>query len=161
MFPDVLTTIHWPLSTSLKRTGRLRWWSSCQRSRTNGSTSNRFEHFLQVYERMAVNHHTVGRSLLPNSIERDRDALVTLRQLERRSIKHLTKCRSLYRRFCLGFTKSPVKSTLRSSLDTMSTVKFMENWSEKRICSIRVFSLKVNRRSIDRSGWTAQFPSFV
>ena len=38
----------------------------------------------KIFEGMAMNHQTVGRSLLPNSIERDRDALVTIRQLERR-----------------------------------------------------------------------------
>ncbi|CAF4252587.1 unnamed protein product, partial [Adineta steineri] len=32
---------------------------------------------------MATNHQTVGRSLLPNT-ERERDALLTIRQLEKR-----------------------------------------------------------------------------
>lgn len=33
---------------------------------------------------MAANHQTVGRSLLPNNTERERDALLTIRQLEKR-----------------------------------------------------------------------------
>jgi len=35
------------------------------------------------FKSMAANHQTVGRSLLPNN-ERERDALLTIRQLEKR-----------------------------------------------------------------------------
>jgi hypothetical protein len=56
---------------------------------------------------MANNHQTVGRSLLPNT-ERERDALLTIRQLEKRLIELHT-----YRNFIFIFLKIRLRQIIR------------------------------------------------